>query len=392
MITVEKALSIVREKTVPTLKVKEVRVENALGYVLSENVLSPIDMPPFPQSAMDGYAVNCQDETLDFTIVDEIQAGEVDRMYDLKSNQAVRIFTGAVVPDPANMVIRQEDTTVNGAKLEIHTFPKPMANIRPQGEQIRKGQIALLKGHEITERSIGYLASIGVNKVSVYEHPKITIISTGNELVSLGQTLKPGQIYESNALMIQSALQSRGYKNVTVIKLKDDLESTIKAVANALASNDLLICSGGISVGDYDFIGTALEKNNVVSHFYKVKQKPGKPLYFGQKDKAYVFGLPGNPAACLTGFYVYILPFLSQWKGSSFKGLNVYQAQLKKDYSRRGDRAEFLKALVNDQEVEILEGQSSAMLKSFSEANAIIYIPIEKSNILAGELVRYYAI
>ncbi len=392
MITVEKALEILQNKTIHTTRHKELELSQSLGYVLSNDVISPIDMPPFPQSAMDGYAVNCLNKSGRFSLVGEIAAGEDKNEIILMENEAVRIFTGAKVPESANMVIQQEDALYQNGNVSFKVFPRVMANIRPKGEQIKRTEIALEKGHKINEASIGFLASIGVNKVNVYDEPNIVILSTGDELISIGEELKPGQIYESNSLMIQKALQAKGYQKATVIRIKDDYNETIEVIANCLENYDVIICSGGISVGDYDFVEKALLNNNVQTHFYKVKQKPGKPLYFGQRENAFVFGLPGNPAACLTGFYIYILPFLNKWQGGNFEGLRSHKGKLKSNYSRKGDRAEFLKGIVRDEVVEILEGQSSAMLQSYSQANALIYIPIERLIINAEEIVTYYQI
>ena len=392
MITVEEALRIVEKNAVSRHEIETVFLKEALNLVLAKDVNSIINMPPFPQSAMDGYALNFSDSSADILLIGEVAAGE-EQNFILKENQAVRIFTGAEVPTSANMVVRQEDVVQTANKIIVKIFPNVGTNIRPAGEQIQKGQIALPKGHELNEASIGFLASLGIEKVSVYRAPTIVIISTGNELVPAGQLLSPGQIYDSNSLMLQAALQAKGFHKVTSIKVKDDFQSTVKTISNCLSKYDLIICSGGISVGDYDFIGKALDKNNVESHFYKVKQKPGKPLYFGQKNDTFVFGLPGNPAACLTCFYIYIFPFLSKWKGGGFHGLSKYNGTLESDYTRKGDRAQFLKARVTDaNELEILDGQSSAMLKSFALANTIVYLPIDKSEYKAGDVVNYYRI
>ncbi|MFK8036733.1 MAG: gephyrin-like molybdotransferase Glp [Crocinitomicaceae bacterium] len=389
MKTVEEALKIVEENTLSNNNVIEIAVKNSFRYVLAEDVQSPIDMPPFPQSAMDGYAVNYDDQNLPIQLVGEVAAGQAQH-YNLLSNQAVRIFTGAEVPPSANMVIRQEDVKAKDHTLKVSTFPRIGANIRPQGEQIRKGAVALPHGHMLNEASIGFLASLGISSVGVYAMPKVAVISTGDELVSIGETLNAGQIYDSNSLMLNAALCAKGFEESTIVKVKDNYQETVNAVEDALLKYDVLLCSGGISVGDYDFIGKALAENKVVTKFYKVKQKPGKPLFFGKKENTYVFGLPGNPAACLTGFYIYALPLLNKLKGGSFSGLKLCKAKLKSDYTRKGDRAEFLKGEIVNNDAEILEGQSSAMLKSFSIANGLIYVPIEQTKIFAGDVISYY--
>lgn len=392
MITVEEAFEIVTQVTETTQKTDEVSLNKAFNLVLAEPVLSPITMPPFPQSAMDGYAVNCADESQPIYLIGEVAAGQA-QTFELANNEAVRIFTGAEVPASANMVIRQEDVQqLKNQTLQISSFPKPMANIRPKGEQILQNDIALRKGHVLNPASIGFLASIGVEKVTVFKAPKIVIVTTGNELIPVGQKLEPGQIYDSNSLMIKTALAAHHFHEVAIIKIKDDYDETVESIAKCLQEFDVIICSGGISVGDYDFIGSAMTENKVKTHFYKVKQKPGKPLFFGQKENTYVFGLPGNPAACLTGTYVYVLPLLQKLKGGDMALEAQFTAQLTRAYSRKGDRAEFLKGSVEGNEITILEGQSSAMLQSFAMANALIYIPIQKLEMAKGETVKYYKI
>lgn len=389
MKTVTEALKIVEDNVYSKTQVISRTIETAYQYVLAEDSISPIDMPPFQQSAMDGYAVNYQCQDKPICVIGEVAAGQTHH-FNLLPNEAVRIFTGAEVPLAANMVIRQEDVIQKKEQLIVNAFPKINANIRPQGEQIRKLEMALPKYHLLNEASIGFLASIGVKLANVYAMPTVAIISTGDELVAMGEELKPGQVYDSNSLMLKAALKVKGFDSCTIIKVKDNFIDTVQAIEFALTKFDVLLCSGGISVGDYDFIGKALEKNNVETKFYKVKQKPGKPLFFGKKGETYVFGLPGNPAACLTGFYIYALPLLNKLKGGQFSGLKMRQAKLSSNYVRKGDRAEFLKGQVIDDKVEILEGQSSAMLKSFSLANCLIYIPIHKKEFQTGDQVSYY--
>jgi molybdopterin molybdotransferase len=391
MITVEEAKTIVEDKVIPTSQVENRSLQKALNSILAENVHAQINMPPFPQSAMDGYAVNYSGKDYDIELIGEVSAGSAQKFF-LEPNQAVRIFTGAEVPSTANMVVRQEDVSVVNKTIKVHVVPGELANIRPVGEQIKKQNLALPVGHRLNEASIGFLASIGVETVSVYKQPKIVVIATGNELALPGQVLKPGQVYDSNSLMLQTALANKGFTNCTIIKIEDCYSTTVNTISEALSHYDLIIGSGGISVGDYDFIGKALEANKVTSHFYKVKQKPGKPLYFGQKNQTYVFGLPGNPAACLTCFYIYVLPFLNKWAGGTYTGLTEFTGYLKKEYTRRGDRAHFLKGKVVNSEIEILDGQSSAMLQSYAFANAIIYVPLQKSHLFAGDAVKYFAI
>ncbi len=389
MISVEAALKLINNPGTMKLNSKEIRVEESLNMIIATDVFAPINMPPFQQSAMDGYAINYKDDRESYNCIGEVAAGE-SKMFNLLPGEAVRIFTGGMVPLSANMVIRQEDAVVEKTKIIFSIFPKVGANIRPEGEQILKDEVALESGTLINPAALGFLASIGVSKISVVNKPKIAVVSTGDELVESCATLLPGQIYESNAKMLLAALKEFGFTDVDTKRLKDNFEATNDMIRGLISEYDLIIFSGGISVGDYDFVGKGLKKNEVTEIFYKVKQKPGKPIFYGQKNDTNIFALPGNPAACLTCFYIYVLPVLNQLSGFGFNGLEVGEAKLTEIYHRKGDRGHFLKALHKAGKLSILEGQSSAMLKSFALANALVYIPHDKTSVTPNELVRFY--
>ena len=385
MISVEEALDLV-DQHINKSKPKAVPLREALGLILSKNVTSPIDMPPFHQSAMDGYAVHYHGDIDEYLVIGEVPAGSSEQ-FELKKGEAVRIFTGAAVPETANTVVRQETAMV---QEEMVTFSKPIEihqNIRFQGEQIKAGALALDEGMEVTPAAVGFLASLGLEHVEVYPRPKIGILITGNELISPGNPLEYGKVYESNAVMLEAAFRQFGFLDVRQISIPDNLDQTIATIEAALTNTDLLILSGGISVGDYDYVGTALHKIGVNEVFYKVKQKPGKPLYFGTYGEKLIFALPGNPAAALSCFYLYLLPTISKLTGGKFVGCQQTELPLFSTYEKKGNRAEFLKAYATETEVRILEGQSSAMLKSFAEANCLVYIPEDVEVVEEGEFV-----
>lgn len=387
MIDVEAAKLIVRELSVIP-KVICLPLSASLGYVLSADVLAPIHMPPFDQSAMDGYALKLG-AGLDYKIIGEVQAGSAENP-SMEIGEAVRIFTGAAVPTAANAVIMQEKTKVEGAFLRLDEMPKPSANIRPLGEQIKKGAIALQKGTELSPAAVGFLAGIGVSEVAVFQKPKIAVVVTGDELVSAGQVLERGQIYESNGLMLANALQQTGFEAPKVVRVKDDYEATKTLLKGLLETQDFVLISGGISVGDYDFVGKALLELGVEQLFYKVRQKPGKPMFLGKTATSIVFALPGNPAAALSCYYQYVLTALKKAMGLPNFALKKMYLPLKKAYLKKGNRAHFLKAKLTDSGVEILDGQSSAMLFSFAYADALIYIPQDQMQTAAGALVEVH--
>ncbi len=386
MITVEEALQLVKSHSKTIAKTKRVTLANALGCIVAQDVYSPINMPPFRQSAMDGYALHFHDKNT-YTVVDEVKAGDGHHP-TIKAGEAIRIFTGSAVPDSAQTVIMQEKTSREGAILTLTHAVTTNENIRPLGEQVQKGDLALAKGTLLNPAGIGYLTTLGIVEVEVYVQPKITIITTGSELVAAGEELPYGKIYESNSVMLLTALQQLGYTNVSTTKVKDDYTSTLSKLKEAIASNDLVLLSGGISVGDYDFVGKALLELGTNQIFYKVKQKPGKPLFFGIQNNTPIFALPGNPASALSSFYVYVQTALKIMSGNDNDSLLRLTAQLNTAYIKKGDRAQFLKAYVQNDQVSILEGQSSAMLHTFAKANAFVYVPHFVQELKEGERVQ----
>lgn len=386
MITVEEAIEYVESNSQPGRNTVKISLKNALGFVLAEDVMSPIDMPPFRQSAMDGYAVRIHDSEY-YHVKGELQAGD-SKDVTLQKGDAVRIFTGAPVPNDANAVVIQEKTKIHEQELQVHDEVTVQSNIRPKGEQIQKGEMALGKGVSLTPAAIGFLTTLGITDASVYQKPSIGIIATGNELAEAGTELKHGQIYESNSLMLRTALVSLGYTDNEIFKVPDDFNSTRILLDEVLKSKDVVIITGGISVGDYDFVGKALQELKVSQLFYKVKQKPGKPLFFGKKNDTYVFALPGNPAAALSCFYIYVQCCLRRIEGClNFEPFTVDATSLS-EYSSKGDRAQFLKADYQNGKVKILEGQSSSMLHSFAVSNALVYLSADKNKVEKGDILQ----
>jgi len=372
MIQVEEALSIIAENSTK-MPVRKIKVSKSLGYVLAEAIYSPIDMPPFRQSAMDGYAFSHGD-LRQFEVINTSQAGDYSET-KIEKNQAVRIFTGAFVPDDTDTVVMQEHTTADGDYVVIEKMPVPFANVRNQGEQIRTGELVLDKDTVITSAAIGFLACLGITKINVYEKPKVAILVTGNELVKPGKELPKGKIYESNSVMLEAALKATGVKKFETFRVKDNLEQTKKNIEICLDIFDVVLISGGISVGDYDYVKEALLQNGVEELFYKINQKPGKPLFFGRKGNKIVFALPGNPASSLTCFYVYTIPALKKLMGFNEIHLPKVTRKINTAYKNTSGKTLFLKGFYDDEKVTVLESQSSAMLNTFATANGLIIVP-----------------
>ncbi|QLG44635.1 molybdopterin molybdotransferase MoeA [Costertonia aggregata] len=385
MISIEEALQLVIDHS-PKMSECSMDIDHCEGFYLSKTIHSPIHMPPFRQSAVDGYALHV-DNTTNYINIDEIKAGD-SHIHNLEKGQAVRIFTGAAVPDSANAVVMQEHVKARDNHIIVEGVIMPQQNIRPKGEQVKKGGIALKAGTKLNAAAIGYLASLGITKVDVYKKPTIAIVVTGNELVMPGSDLGYGKIYESNSIMLSSALRNLGYKNITIFRVQDDYQNTKDVLQKSISEHDVVLVTGGISVGDYDFVGKALHELEVEQIFYKVRQKPGKPLFFGRKNHTTIFALPGNPAAALSCFYIYVYTVLSKISGNPFPVLSRQKMRSISDYIRKGDRPQFLKALCKDGTVEILEGQNSSMLQTFAVANALLYVSKEQEKIAAGDMVE----
>lgn len=387
MVSVEEAKALLAAFE-PKLKSQTKAVSDSLGHVLAGIVGSPINMPPFPQSAMDGYALggNSLSANSSFTVIGEVAAGSSDR-FELGDGEAVRIFTGAPVPKSATAVVQQEWVERDGDSMTITNDVKPRMHIRPEGEQMKTGDVALEKGTFLTSAGVGFLSMLGITDVEVFEKPKVTVLVTGNELVKPGNELAYGQIFESNSAMLISALEKEGISTSSQ-NVPDNLQQTIDCISAAMDHNDLLIVTGGISVGDHDHVGSALNQLGVQEVFYKVAQKPGKPIFFGTKENKAVFALPGNPAASLSCFYEYVIPALRKASGRGDISLQTIRLTLASGSIKSIPRAQFLKARVSDNRVSILEGQSSAMLNTFSFANALVYIPANSEEISEGSLVE----
>jgi molybdopterin molybdotransferase len=334
-----------------------------------------IDSPPFNQSSMDGYAF-CFDGWKNngaLEIEGEIAAGSnITKTYS--SEKAVRIFTGAPVPQGTDTVVMQEKVTVAKGTLKIEDQNIQVGlNVRPKGADIKLGELALKAGSKLTPGSIGFLTGIGITSVSVFPKPTVSIIVTGNELQAAGKSLQFGQVYESNSSTITAALQQLNINEIKVFWAEDNLNVLQKTLEEAISASDVIVLMGGISVGDYDYVLQAAENCGVIKLFHRIKQKPGKPLYFGKKDNILVFGLPGNPSSVLTCYYEYLFPALQQLS-NQLGGLKKLEVPLLKSINKVAGLTQFLKGYYDGQTVLPLGAQESYRLSSFAQANCLIVL------------------
>lgn len=389
MISVEDAQKKIIKKSEP-LQAEERAIEKAFGYVLADDVISPVSLPPFDQSAMDGYALIFDDliSGKKISVEGEIAAGD-PFLFELQEGQAVRIFTGAGLPIGADCVVMQEKTIVEKSQLKINDPElKQGSNIRKKGSQIFSGNLALKKGTTLTAGAIGYLAGMGITKVLVHRKPKISLIITGNELQKPGFKLEEGQIYESNSYSLIAALNSIHLFSISTQSVNDTEDSLRQALKKALLDSDVVLLSGGISTGDYDFAKKVLEDIEIENIFYKVKQKPGKPLFFAKHAQTAIFALPGNPSAVLSCFYNYVYPSLRKMQGFTTYFLPSLKLSIGTDYSKKKGLSFFLKSKIKNGIVMPLEGQESNVLSSFAIADSLIYLPEESENIKSGTIVE----
>jgi molybdopterin molybdotransferase len=392
VISVTEAKHIIH-KAITALSPTRVPLSDAAGLMLAEDVYAILNIPAFRQSAMDGYGF-CFDDHLEkreIIVNGEVAAGS-DAPTIVESRQAVRIFTGAPVPEGVDTVVMQEKVTVQNKQLFIKDDLLVKGhNIRLIGSEITSGEIALEKETLLSSAAIGFLAAIGITTVKVYPKPVITIIVTGNELQEPGVALKPGQVYESNSLMLTAILQQLHINNIAVVKAADDLPTLQNVLQTALQNSDVVLLTGGVSVGDYDFVVEAATLCGVQQLFHKIKQKPGKPLFFGKKENKVVFGLPGNPSSVLTCFYEYVIPALERLSMLQTI-IKIIHLPLAKPYYKKGVFTNFLKGICNENEVELLDGQESFRLSSFARANCLICLSEEEKAYVAGEIVEVHLI
>lgn len=389
LINVEVAAELIRMHTNPQTS-ERCPLNDCYGRTLAEDIIAAVALPPFDQSAMDGYAVAYSEINAGELQIDgEVSAGPVVQG-NISRGKAMRIFTGALMPDGADTVIIQESVKVRDGRICFSADEVEKGqNVRLKGAQIDQGEIALEKGTKLNAGGIGYLAALGISMVEVCKQPIVKLIVTGNELQAAGMQLKPGEIYESNSSSLIAALNSIGLHNVEVTVCGDDEKILTTKIEEAISSCDLLLLTGGVSVGDYDFTGRALAALEVKCIFHRVAQKPGKPLYFGKKGNTVIFGLPGNPASVLSCFYEYVLSSIQVMRGERYnKGLKRVALKLGSRVKKKPGLTNFLKGKIVGTEVISLEGQESFILSSFAFADCLIRIPEEVTELEVGSVVE----
>ena len=378
----------------PIGETETISVINALGRVLAEPVMAPENVPNHDNTAMDGYAVRFQDlaakgDTV-LNVVDEVPAGSrLERV--VGAGEAVRIMTGAPVPDGCDCIVIQEDVTRDGDALTVPEGQVQGKWIRRAGQDISEGSEVFAAGHQVTPPDVGMLASLGRREVEVDRKLKVAVVSTGNEVVAPGQPLEAGQVYDSNRHSMMAVLQALGVDILDLGIIRDDRESIKAALLKGANEADVVLTSGGVSVGDYDLVKDVITEVGVID-FWKVRMKPGKPQAHGRIGDAVFFGLPGNPVSVLATFLLLVRPAMLVMMGCKPAPLKEMVLPFKGEpILKTHGRAEFARGVIAydgaQTAISSTGSQNSGILTSMSKANAFIVLPVEPCEVHEGDMV-----
>jgi len=386
LLTVEQAIAAVVEHAAPR-GTHDVEIDRAFGRVLALDARAAVDLPPFDSSAMDGYAVRSADSPGELKVVGHSAAGHPAQI-ELHGGDAVNISTGAVVPDGADAVIEVERVQEKGDAVVVERVAE-RANIRLRGGDVAAGTVVAQAGTRLGPSHVGALAAAGVARVSSFERPRVAVLSTGSELRPPGTPLAPGQIYESNSLLLAAQLRSAGIESPDVLGAVPDDEAALRAALERGLQADVLLTSGGVSVGPHDLLKRLFDELGVQRVFWGVAVRPGKPLFFGVRDRTLVFGLPGNPVSTLVGFELFVRTALRACEGEADPQPRFAPGRLATPLQRNAQRDELVRAGVQAGLVTPVGGQESHMIVRAAAANALAFIPRGEGSLHAGDHVSY---
>ncbi len=389
MLSVEEALARLLDQAQPLADVEAVSTLDADRRVLAAAVVASMDVPPMDNSQMDGYAVRTTDVAAapaTLRVSQRIAAGQVGA--PLEPGTAARIFTGAPVPPGADAIVMQEAATAEGDRVTIHEVPKAGAWIRRAGFDIARGAQLFAAGHRMRPQDCGLVASIGLPTLTVYRRLRVAVFFTGDELVMPGEPLPPGRIYNSNRFVLRGLLARLGCEVIDLGIVPDDLERTRAAFVEAATRADLIVTSGGVSVGDEDHVKPAVQAEGSLD-LWQIAMKPGKPLAFGHVRGVPFIGLPGNPVSSFVTFLLFARPFILARQGASECAARALPLRADFDLPKPDKRREFMRVRVNAQGgVEAFGNQNSAVLTSAAWADGLVDIPPNRP-IARGDTVRY---
>jgi len=391
---VDKARQLIKQFLSPVTEVETIKIVNAFHRTLATDLLSPMNVPPHDYSSMDGYAVRHADLTGSQNKLKKIGTSLAGKGFEgaVGPGEFVRIMTGALIPQGSDSIVIQEHVKVDGDTIEIGAGHKRGQNIRLIGEDIEQGGVVLVRGQLIKPAEMGLLASLGFDEISVYRKLKVAIFSTGDELIQPGNNLGKGQIYDSNRFTLIGLLTELGVEIIDMGNIRDDKNAVRDALQNASAKADVIITSGGVSVGDADYIKELLaEVGEVV--FWKLAMKPGRPLAYGKVGNCHFFGLPGNPVAVMVTFLQFVRNALWELMGQHPKPVFSFQAICTSPIKKAAGRTEFQRGILTQGEdsvwrVQTTGEQGSGILSSMSKANCFIVLPMEQGNVEKGSVVQ----
>ena len=389
LLSLEEALERILGR-VTALGPEVVPLASAAGRVLAEDARAVVDLPPFASSAMDGFAVRSADTPGRLPVVARIAAG-VPAQRELAVGEAMAIATGGVVPVGADSVVPIEKVVEDGNSVDIPAVVLG-DNVRPRGGDIAAGEVVVPSGARLRPAQIGALAAGGVDHVVVGRRPRLAVLSTGTELREPGEPLEPGQVYEANGVLLRAVFAAAGAEVEALPAVADDESSHREALERGLAG-DVLVTSGGVSMGPHDLVRRTLAELGVEEVFWGVAVKPGKPLAFGVRGSTLVFGLPGNPVSSLVGAEVFVRPALLALQGATVPGPVYLEGRLAAPVRRNAQRDEFLRARAvsfdNGVLLDPVSGQESHMIARAAAADALVFAPRGEGELTAGERVRY---
>ena len=392
---VAKARAFIHSFLTPVNGVARVPLRSALGRVLAEDIISPVDVPAHINSAMDGWALHAEDLIADpGATLTEIGSSFAGAPFGkpVGRGECVRIFTGGVVPDGCDAVVMQERAQAAAKQITFSPGVKKSQNVRYAGEDLKAGAVALAKGRVVRPAELGLIASLGIGEVGVYRPLRVVFFSTGDELVSIGNKLNEGQIYDSNRYTLHGMLTRMGCEVIDMGVIRDDPALLEKAFYDASANGDVVITSGGVSVGEADFVKTLLAKLGEVV-FWKIAMKPGRPLAYGKIGGAHFFGLPGNPVSVMVTFYQFVRDALLTLQGVDPLPVQpLLKAVCTSAIKKAPGRTEFQRGVLYLEEgvfkVRVTGEQGSGILKSMSDANCFIMLHDHVGNVDAGATVE----
>jgi len=387
MLSVEAALERLMTSARPMTHIEPVPADDALGRILAEALLSGVTVPPHDNAAMDGYAVRSADcaQGAWLPISQRIPAGQMGE--PLVPGSAARIFTGAPVPAGADTVVMQEDSESEAGRVRFTRPPKTGTHIRRAGEDLRAGECVLAAGTRLGPAQLGVVASTGQVLLPVYRPLKVAVFFTGDELVLPGQPLPTGRIYNSNRATLLALLRQLGVEILNLGQVPDRLEATLTVLEHASREADVVITTGGVSVGEEDHIKAALTQLGRVD-MWKVAMKPGKPLVYGHVGEADFLGLPGNPVSAFIVFGLFVRPFLLARMGAQVAAPQSYSVTAAFDWPKPGQRREFLRARLEAEQAVLYRNQSSGVLTSMAWAEGLVDLPAG-CTVKAGDSVRF---